>query len=158
MNPQENWQLHVEKILSERRKHHLWRQPQPRNNCQGRVLHTEGQELINFASNDYLGLASDPRIANAALESSRIYGFGSGGSRLLGGDLELFHEFESELAHRHGLDQACTFNSGYQANVGLVQTLSNLGFTLVIDRLAHASIWDGVQSSKAKFLRFRHND
>jgi len=85
-------------------------------------------------------------------------GFGSGGSRLLGGDHEVFHRLESRVAGVLGMPASLVFNSGYQCNLGVVSTVVSVGDVVFLDRLCHASIVDGVRLSGARFFRFRHGD
>ncbi|MDR1759640.1 MAG: 8-amino-7-oxononanoate synthase [Fibrobacter sp.] len=113
---------------------------------------------INFVHNDYLGLKNHPEIAEAAALAYRKWGSGSGGSRLLGGNPEIFERAETELARWKGTEAALLFNCGYSANVGLVSALCNEQTTLFMDKLNHASIVDGYRQSNAKLVRFPHHD
>ncbi|GHV16692.1 putative 8-amino-7-oxononanoate synthase [Fibrobacterales bacterium] len=113
---------------------------------------------IDFANNDYLGLARHPEIANAAAAAYVKYGSGSRGSRLLGGNCEIFEETEKFLAKWKGTESALIFNCGYSANVGVISAFCTEGTHLFTDRLDHASIIDGYSMSKATLHRFKHND
>lgn len=117
-----------------------------------------GKEYIDFSSNDYLGLSQHPEMIAAAVKASEKYGTGSGGSRLLSGDSELFHELEDKTAKFKGKEAALVFNSGYQANLGIISSLLPKEGTVFFDRLCHASIVDGIMLSGARFHRFKHND
>ncbi len=106
--------------------------------------------LVDFSSNDYLGLAS-----NLETEAS---GTGSTGSRLISGNFKAVEELEKELANFHGMPAGLIFNSGYTANLGLFSTLPQRGDTVLYDSLIHASIRDGLKLSNAKSYSFKHND
>src|SRR3954465_2554083 len=109
-----------------------------------------GERLINFSSNDYLGLAGDPRIAAPLAEGARIWGAGAGASRLVCGDFLPQHELEAALAAFEGTEAAVLFNSGYAANCGLLQALAGPEDLIVSDALNHASLIDGCRLSKAR--------
>lgn len=125
-----------------------------------RSLRVNGS-LIDFSSNDYLGLARSSAlraaIRQAADQSASIYN-GATGSRLLAGQTELAADVETELAHFYRSEQALIFNSGYDANIGLLACLPQKGDTLLTDELIHASMIDGARLSYAFRHRFRHND
>lgn len=123
---------------------------------EGRIL-VDGREYINFSSNDYLGLAYSPRLVAAAAEVlSNVVG--SSASRLMTGSLELHHRLEERTAQFKNKPAALVFNSGYQANVGIISALCGKEDCVFSDRLNHASIVDGIKLSGARFFRFRHND
>lgn len=142
----------------ERRRADRERQLRPAGGAAGRLIEFEGEELVNFGSNDYLGLAAHPELREAAQKATAEWGFGSGGSRLLGGDHRLFHQFEEWFAEEKKCERALLFNSGFCANQAIAVALASPRTTFLIDRLAHASIIDGVRLSGAALLRFRHND
>lgn len=115
-----------------------------------RVLSTEKPD-IDFSSNDYLGfssLISTPQLAMS----------GATGSRLLSGHSALYEQVEREIAAFHKAPAALLFNSGYDANIGLISSVAMRGDLILYDELVHASIRDGIQLSNAKSLKFRHND
>jgi 8-amino-7-oxononanoate synthase len=118
----------------------------------------EGRRMIMLGSNNYLGLASDPRVKQAALAAVQTYGTGTTGSRLLNGTLELHRDLERRLARFLGKDDAIFYTSGYLANCGAIAGLAHRGDVVVLDRHAHASIVDGARLSYAEVKRFRHND
>lgn len=122
------------------------------------LVNIGGKEYIDFSSNDYLGLSQHPEMLKASAKAAEQYGTGSGGSRLLSGDSGLFHELEDVVASFKGKESALIFNSGYQANVGIISALCGKDRDVFIDKLCHASIVDGVRLSGARFFRFRHND
>lgn len=118
----------------------------------------DGREVVNFASNNYLGLAGDPWVRRAAAEAAERWGAGATASRLLGGSLRVHEELESALARLKGTEAAAVFPSGYHANLGTLQALLGKDDTAVLDRLAHASLVDGVRLSGARLKVFGHND
>ena len=136
----------------------LRRALEPVGPAQGPVVEVGGRWLVNLCSNDYLGLASDDRLRRAASDAALRGGAGSGASRLVAGDLPLHGELERALAAFHGTEAALLFNSGYHANAGLPPALVGRGDAVFSDVLNHASIVDGVQLSRAEFVRYRHCD
>ncbi len=121
-------------------------------------LVADGTRLVNFSSNDYLGLATDARLARAASEAMAARGVGAGASRLITGNLELAEALEAALARFHRAPSACLFNSGYAANTGLLPVLAGPGDVIFSDELNHASIIDGCRLSRAQVVVFRHGD
>jgi len=121
-------------------------------------IYLGGEEYIDFSSNDYLGLSCHPRLVAAFVEAAGKFGTGASASRLLSGDLSLHHELEEKTAAFKGKEAALVFNSGYQANIGIIPSLCGRRDAVFSDRLAHASIIDGILLSGAAHLRFRHND
>lgn len=115
-------------------------------------------EYIDLSSNDYLGLAGHPEMIEAAKKALDKFGTGSGASRLLTGDLDIHHQLEGEVARFKGKEASLVFNSGYQANTGILSSLYAKGDAIFSDRLNHASIVDGILLSGAKTFRFFHND
>ncbi len=116
------------------------------------------KEFIDFSSNDYLGLANHPRLKTAACDVIKKLGAGASASRLLSGDFTIHHDLEEKTARFKNKESALVFNSGYQANVGIISALCRPGDVVFSDRLNHASIIDGIKLSGAKLLRFDHND
>jgi 8-amino-7-oxononanoate synthase len=111
-----------------------------------------------FGSYSYLALNGHPRIDQAARNAISRYGTGTHGARLLAGTLEIHRELEAELARFKGTEAAVTFSSGYAANVSTITSLVGRHDTVICDKLDHASIVDGCSLSRAKLVRFRHND
>lgn len=118
----------------------------------------DGRRMIMLGSNNYLGLASDPRVKAAAVAAVQEYGTGTTGSRLLNGTLELHADVERRIARFLRRDDAIFYTSGYLANCGAIAGLAHRGDCVVLDRQAHASIVDGARLSYAEVKRFRHND
>ena len=117
-----------------------------------------GRELLNLSSNDYLGLAGDPRLIKASQEAAAGWGVGSTASRLIVGTLALHQQVEEQVAAFKGSEQAVLFNTGYMANVGIMAALMGKGDVILSDRLNHASIIDGMRLSEAQFYRYPHRD
>jgi 8-amino-7-oxononanoate synthase len=117
-----------------------------------------GRDIVNFASNNYLGLAEDDRVRRAAAEAADRWGAGATGSRLMGGTLAIHHELEEALAVFKEGAAALVFPSGYHANTGLLPALLGPDDAVFLDRLAHASLVDGARLSRARVRVFRHND
>jgi len=128
------------------------------DSTQGPEVEVEGRRLLNFSSNDYLGLAGSPSLRLAALQAIQQYGTGSGASRLICGSLKVHHGLESSLAAFKGTPAALTFGSGYAAAVGTIGALVGRDDLVVLDRLAHASLVDGARLCGAKLRIFEHND
>ena len=114
--------------------------------------------LINFASYNYLGISYRPEVIEAVCDGVRKYGAGASGSPILSGSMDLHKAFEHEIADFKGKQAALIFPSGYSANVGVIAGLMRPGDLIVADKLAHASIVDGMILSKATSRFFRHND
>jgi 8-amino-7-oxononanoate synthase len=120
--------------------------------------HVEGQWVLNFSSNDYLGLANDPLLKEAAIRAVERYGAGSGASRLICGSLAPHHELEQTLAAFKGAEAALVFSSGYAAAIGAIGALLDAHDAIVIDKLVHACIVDAARLCGAELRVFAHND
>jgi 8-amino-7-oxononanoate synthase len=119
------------------------------------------RDLIDFASNDYLGFAKSKAIfdqVHANLEEINFQQNGATGSRLLTGNYQLYTETENQIAASHNAETALLFNSGYDANIGFFSAVPQKGDCILYDELIHASIRDGVQLSNANTYKFKHND
>jgi 8-amino-7-oxononanoate synthase len=125
---------------------------------QGREIVLNGKRVLNFSSNDYLGLANDARIKRAAVEAIERYGFGAGASRLICGNMTVHDKLEAELAYFKNTQSALVFSSGYMANTGIISALMGRNDIVLCDKLNHASIIDGIVLSRAKLQRYRHSD
>jgi 8-amino-7-oxononanoate synthase len=124
----------------------------------GGQIRVEGRVLLNLSSNDYLGLAADPRLIAAAQAAAARWGAGSTASRLIVGTLALHQEVEEAVAAFKGTPRAVLFNTGYMANVGVIAALMGRGDVILSDKLNHASIIDGMRLAEASFYRFPHRD
>lgn len=145
-------------FLEERERRQLLRRLVSSSGRSPALAVREGREYVDFSSNDYLGLSSHPALVAAAREALDRYGVGAGASRLMSGDLAIHHELEEETAAFKGTEAALVFNSGYQANTGIVPALLGRRDVVLADQLSHASQLDGAILSRARLLRFRHND
>lgn len=118
----------------------------------------EGQALINFASNDYLGLARHPRLIEALISAAKEVGVGASAAHLLGGHREQHAQLEESLAQWTGRQRALVFSTGYMANIGVLQTLLDRNDLCVQDKLNHACLIDGARLSGAQLRRYLHAD
>ncbi|MGE5190349.1 MAG: 8-amino-7-oxononanoate synthase [Gemmatimonadota bacterium] len=118
----------------------------------------EGRELLNFSSNNYLGLANHPEVVAALAEYAARYGVGSGASRLIGGHMEVHAELEEAMAAFKGTESCLTFSAGYLANLGILSTLADADTEIFSDALNHASIVDGSRLARARVAVYRHGD
>jgi 8-amino-7-oxononanoate synthase len=116
----------------------------------------DGRPLLNFCSNDYLGLAADPRVVEALRTAAANWGVGSGAAHLVTGHTAGHHALEEELAEFTGREAALLFSTGYMANVGVITALAARGEVLLQDKLNHASLLDGARQSDARLLRYAH--
>ena len=148
----------IEKLLKDREEQGLLRKLRPADLRQGAKIYFANKEYVDFSSNDYLGLSGHPKLKKAAIEAIDKFGVASCASRLLSGDAEIFHNLEDRVAKFKHKEAALTFNSGYQANLGIISALFKKGDCIFSDRLIHASIVDGILLSQARAFRFRHND
>jgi len=137
---------------------HLLRQLRPLHSAVGPTVELEGRRVLLFASNDYLGLATHPSVAQAAVQATERYGAGSGAARLISGSLPPHQEMEQELARFKDVPSVLSFGSGYLTNIGVIPALIAKGGLILADRLCHASLIDGCQLSGADFRIYRHND
>lgn len=136
----------------------LYRRLRRVENGQGPTLILDGHEVINFSSNNYLGIANHPALAEAAKRAIDQYGCGSGASRLISGNMALHEELENRLAKFKGTEAGLVFNSGFQANTGILSTLTGETDAILSDALNHASIIDGCRLSRAKTFVYAHCD
>jgi 8-amino-7-oxononanoate synthase len=148
----------IERELRELKDASLYRTLRSVAGEQGPILIVDGREVLNFSSNNYLGIANHPALAQAAKEAIDRYGCGSGASRLITGNMTLHEALEAKLAEFKGTEAALVFNSGFQANSGLLSTLTREGDAIFSDALNHASIIDGCRLSRAKTTVYAHCD
>ncbi len=142
--------------LAEIKRQGLYRQLRQVDGEQGPSILLDGRGVLNFSSNNYLGLANHPELEKAAKEALERYGCGSGASRLISGNMTLHLELEESIARLKGTESALVFNSGFQANVGILSTLVGEGDVLFSDALNHASLIDGCRLSRAKVVVYPH--
>jgi 8-amino-7-oxononanoate synthase len=144
--------------LDELRAAGLFRQLRAITGAQGPRLVVDGREVVNFSSNDYLGLANDPRLREAAVRAIERHGVGAGASRLVCGNLAPYAELEERLAAFKGKPAAVVFGSGYTAGVGVISALVGKGDTVILDKLDHASLVDGARLSGATLRVYPHGN
>jgi glycine C-acetyltransferase len=125
---------------------------------QGPVCHYDGREVINLASNNYLGLCNHPKLREAAIHAVETLGVGSGAVRTIAGTMRIHMELEEKIAAFKGVEACVVFQSGFAANAGTVSSILGKDDFILSDELNHASIIDGARLSKAKIKVFRHKD
>jgi len=125
---------------------------------QAPVVEMEGKRRIMLGSNNYLGLTEDPAVIEAGIRAMEKYGTGCSGSRFLNGTLDLHLQLEHEIAAFVGYDEAITFSTGFQTNLGIISCVCGRHDYIINDRENHASIYDACHLSDAKMLRYRHSD
>ncbi|HEX4156529.1 MAG TPA: glycine C-acetyltransferase [Acidobacteriaceae bacterium] len=125
---------------------------------QAPICHYDGREVINLASNNYLGLCNDPRLREAAIAAARQYGVGSGAVRTIAGTMKIHMQLEEKIAAFKGVEACVVFQSGFTANAGTVSSILGKEDFILSDELNHASIIDGARLSRAKIKVFRHKD
>ncbi len=144
--------------LDRRRTESLYRARRLADSPQGPEMRIDGRPMLTFCSNDYLGLAADPRLIEAMQQGAARYGAGSGAAHLVTGHMAPHHALEEELADFLGRPRALLFSTGYMANLGVIAGLLGPGDSVWEDRLNHASLIDGGLLSRARFGRYAHND
>ena len=125
---------------------------------QAPVCHYDGREVINLASNNYLGLANDPRLIGAAVAATEAFGVGSGAVRTIAGTMRIHMELEERIARFKNVEACVVFQSGFAANAGTVSAILGKEDFILSDELNHASIIDGARLSRATIKIFRHKD
>ena len=128
------------------------------DSAQGPRIEIKGRALLNFSSNDYLGLANHPALKEAAIKAVEKHGAGAGASRLICGSLAPFHELEETLAAFKSTEAALTFSTGYAAAVGTITALLGKDDIIIVDKLVHACVVDAAKLSGAKLRVFDHNN
>ena len=148
----------IQERLEEIRSRNLYRQLKRVDGEQDATVVLDGREVLNLSSNNYLGLANHPALKEAAREALDRWGCGSGASRLISGNMTAHEEMEERIARFKGTEAALVFNSGYQANVGIIATLAEQDDVVLSDQLNHASVIDGCRLSRAAVAVYRHCD
>ncbi len=144
--------------LAALRKQGLYRELRRVDSPQTPRIEIGGKTFLNFSSNDYLGLANEPALKEAAIKAVEKFGAGAGASRLICGSLAPHHELEETLAGFKGTEAALTFSTGYATAIGTICALLGKDDIIVIDKLVHACIVDAARLSGAKIRVFAHND
>lgn len=140
------------------REQSLLREMPPVDDGAALYLDYSGQRLLNLASNNYLGLAGHQPLREASADAAMRLGAGSGASRIVTGTFRIYEALEREVAAFKGTEDALVLGSGYAANIAIMTALAGRGAVVFSDRLNHASILDGITLSRAKHVRYRHND
>ncbi|MFM8340880.1 MAG: 8-amino-7-oxononanoate synthase [Methylomonas sp.] len=135
----------------------LYRQRRVVESPQSVLMQLDGRQVVNFCSNDYLGLANHPEVIAAFKRGVDQYGVGSGSAHLICGHSHAHHALEDELAAFTRRDRALLFSTGYMANLGVISALVGRGDSVLEDRLNHASLLDGGLLSGARFQRYQHH-
>ncbi|MEM7726736.1 MAG: 8-amino-7-oxononanoate synthase [Cyanobacteria bacterium P01_A01_bin.45] len=148
----------LEKSLDTIHRANWYRQVKTIDGISGATITLEGQEVINFASNDYLGLASDPRLIRAACDATQKLGTGATGSRLLSGHRKLHTSLEKAIANLKGTEDALVFSSGYLANIGAIASLVGKRDLILSDQYNHSSLKNGALLSGAHIIEYPHNN
>ncbi len=148
----------LEQELAERRAHHLYRERLVLDSAQATEIRVDGETLLSFCSNDYLGLANHPQVAAAFKAGVDRHGVGAGASHLVTGHSRAHHALEEELADFVGAPRALLFSTGYMANLGIVGALTDRHHVIFEDRLNHASLIDAARLARAKVQRYAHVD
>ncbi|WP_372714272.1 8-amino-7-oxononanoate synthase [Ilyobacter sp.] len=136
----------------------LFREIKNIEKLEGKYIWMEGKKYLDFSSSNYIGFRDDVRIIEAAKDALEKYGMGSGASRVVVGTANLYKELEELIALEKRKEASLIFNSGYDANLGIISTIVGKNDVVFCDKLNHASIYDGIALSGAKMMRFRHND
>ncbi len=148
----------IAKELQEREKNNNIRQLKAICPQDGVTIVKNGKSLINFSSNDYLGLSKHPSLMLASQNYTKQYGTGSTASRLVTGTYDIHEKLEQKLAKVCGKEAALLFNTGFQANTTIIPSLVDQKSLVLCDRLVHNSILQGIFLSKARWKRYQHND
>jgi 8-amino-7-oxononanoate synthase len=144
--------------LDQRKAQQLYRTRRVSGSPQGPVMRVDGEELLAFCSNDYLGLANHPEIVRALKEGADTWGVGSGAAHLVNGHSAAHHALEEELADFAGYPRALLFSTGYMANLGVLGALLGHSDRVFEDRYNHASLLDAARYSGARLVRYAHDD
>lgn len=150
------WLASLQAALDQRRADHLLRELHPLSSPPGPTITIDGREYLQFSSNNYLGLATDPEVIDAAQQAIARFGTGSGASRLVAGSLDLHHQLESQLARLKKTEAALLFPTGFMANLAALTTFAGEHDLVVSDKLNHASLLDAAKSSGATHRTFPH--
>jgi glycine C-acetyltransferase len=149
----------LDQILSQIKAEGFWKAERLIGTPQGPAIHlADGREVLNFCANNYLGLADDPRLVDAAIDGMHGRGFGMASVRFICGTQDIHRELEEKLARFLGMEDAILYSSCFDANGGLFETILGEDDAVISDALNHASIIDGIRLCKAKRFRYRNND
>lgn len=149
---------YLEGNLEELKKRGLYSNISTLEGANGPIIRINGREFINMSSNNYLGLASDPRVIQASVSATKIYGAGAGAVRTINGTLSIHDELETKLADFKHTEAAIVFQSGFNCNMGAIAAVMDKNDAILSDELNHASIIDGCKLSGSKVIRYKHSD
>ncbi len=144
--------------LAHIKKNRLFREMHRIEGIQGPVVKMDGRDTILMCSNNYLGLANHPELIKTALSSAQEYGVSSTASRLVSGDMSVHEQLEFDIARFKKTESALVFNSGYNANIGVISAIADKNTAVLSDSLNHASIIDGIRLSRAQVFIYKHRD
>lgn len=144
--------------LEDLRSKGLYNVIDPLQGANGPMIQIRGKELINLSSNNYLGLATNPRLIKADQEATEKYGVGAGAVRTINGTLDIHVELEEKIAQFKHTEAAIAFQSGFNCNMGAISAVMDKNDAILSDELNHASIIDGCRLSRAKIIRYNHSD
>lgn len=151
-------QKFLDENLNDLKSKGLYNVINPLKSANGPIINIGGKELINLSSNNYLGLATNPRLIEATIAATKKYGAGAGAVRTINGTLEIHEELERKLAIFKHTEAAIAFQSGFNCNMGAISSVMNKKDAILSDALNHASIIDGCRLSGAKIIRVNHSD
>ncbi|WP_340084684.1 glycine C-acetyltransferase [Siminovitchia sp. FSL H7-0308] len=158
MTMSEALQQFLEKNVTALREQGLYNEIDTVETPNGPVIKMNGKEQINLSSNNYLGLATDERLKEAAITAVKEWGVGAGAVRTINGTLTLHDKLEETLAHFKGTEAAISFQSGFNCNMAAISAVMNKHDAILSDELNHASIIDGCRLSRATIIRYNHSD
>ena len=144
--------------IKQRKSDGLYRTRRPISSSQGPLVLIDGEEFLNFSSNDYLGLANNDVLKANMIEAIKEYGLGAGSSQMVVGHSTPHQALEKKLAEFLKRDAALVFSSGYLANLAVASVLIDSNTIILQDKLNHASLIDAAQLSKGRLVRYRHGD
>jgi len=148
----------LQDFLKQQQAQDLYRTRKVCEGQQGPRQRCDGKDMLSFCSNDYLGLAAEPALAESMRKATEKYGVGSGAAHLVNGHSQAHHALEEELAAFVGRERALLFSTGYMANLGTVSALVGRNDYVIADKLVHASLIDAAKLSGAKLQRYQHCD
>ncbi|SDW65894.1 glycine C-acetyltransferase [Paenibacillus sp. CF384] len=149
---------YLQRNLEEMKKNGLFNEINVLQGGNGPLIHINNRALINLSSNNYLGLAGDERLIQAAEAALRKYGVGAGAVRTINGTMDIHEELETKLARFKQTEAAIAYQSGFNCNMAAISAVMEAGDAILSDELNHASIIDGCRLTKAKVIRFKHSD
>ncbi|HIM08172.1 MAG TPA: 8-amino-7-oxononanoate synthase, partial [Gammaproteobacteria bacterium] len=150
--------MNLAEEINQRKSSGLYRERKIINSAQGALIEIEGQQYINFSSNDYLGFANNAELKDCMIAAIDKYGVGAASSQLIVGHLTPHKLLEEKLSQFLDRDAALIFPTGYQANLAIASVLIDSNTVVLQDKLNHASLIDSALLSKGKLVRYRHND